>query len=65
MLMDNYKNFPEARQLGGDSARFIQQEMEATWGQEHLAVLDEGEAQRWILGVSMIHTFSFWTKGVP
>ena len=52
--MENWKNFPEARQLGEDSARFIRQEMESTWGQEHLAVLSEDEAQRWILGVSFI-----------
>lgn len=56
--MENWKNFPEARQLGEDSARFIRQEMESTWGQEHLAVLSEDEAQRWILGVSScFHSF--------
>ena len=54
LLMENWKNFPEARQLGEDSARFIHQEMESTWGQQHLAVLSEDEAQRWILGVSII-----------
>ena len=52
LVMDNYKKFLEARQLGEESARFICQEMEATWGQEHLAVLSEDEAQRWLLGVS-------------
>ena len=52
LLIENYKNFPEARQLGEESARFIRQEMEATWGQGHLAVLSEDEAQRWLLGVS-------------
>ena len=52
LVMDNYKNFPEARQLGEESAQFIWQEMEATWGQEHLAVLSEDEAQCWLLGVS-------------
>ena len=51
LLIENYKNFPEARQLGEESARFIRQEMEATWGQSHLAVLSEDEAQRWLLGV--------------
>ena len=56
--MDNWKNFPEARQLGEDSARFIHQEMETTWGQQHLAVLSEDEAQRWLLGVS--NTFVLW-----
>ena len=50
--MDNYKNFPKVRQLGEDSACFICQEMEVTWGQQHLAVLSEDEAQCWLLGVS-------------
>ena len=52
LVIENYKNFPEARQLGEESARFIQQEMEATWGQGHLAVLSEDKAQHWLLGVS-------------
>ena len=60
--MENWKNFPEARQLGEDSARFIRQEMESTWGQGHLAVLSEDEAQRWIMGVSFI--FIFGTKEI-
>ena len=58
--MENWKNFPEACQLGEDSAHFIRQEMESTWGQQHLAVLSEEEAQRWILGISI---FLFGTKG--
>ena len=53
LLMEHWKNFPEACQLGEDSAHFIRQEMESTWGQQHLAVLSEDEAQRWILGVSL------------
>ena len=52
LLIENYQNFREARQLGEESARFIRQEMEATWGQGHLAVLSEDEAQHWLLGVS-------------
>ena len=31
--------------------------MEDTWGSEHLAVLPEDEAQRWILGVGTYHFF--------
>ena len=61
LLMENWKNFPEARQLREDSARFIRQEMESTWGQQHLAVLSEDEAQCWILRVSIIY-FYFGTK---
>ena len=57
LVIENYKNFPEAKQLGEESARFIQQEMEATWGQEHLTVLSEDEAQHWLLGVS---AFTFY-----
>ena len=51
LVIENYKNFPEARQLGEESARFIRQEMEATWEQDHLVILSEDEAQCWLLGV--------------
>ena len=56
-MIENYKNFPEARQLGEESARFIRQEMEATWGQGHLAILSEDEAQHWLLGVSVFTSY--------
>ena len=69
LLIENYKNFPEARQLGEELARFIRQEIEATWGQGHLAVLSEDEAQHWLLGVrgfssgsSLILIFFFFLK---
>ena len=52
LVIENYKNFPEARQLGEKLARFIRQEMEATWGQDYLAILGEDEAQHWLLGIS-------------
>ena len=51
-LLEKWHNIPEARQLGEESAKFFCQEMEATWGQGHLAVLSEDEAQKWLLGVS-------------
>ena len=57
LVIENYKNFPEARQLGEESARFIRQEMEATWGQSHLTVLSEDEAQHWLLGVGGLFLF--------
>ena len=57
MLLEKWKNFPEARQLG-ESARFIRSELEATWGQSHLAVLSEEEAQKWLLHVS-VYIFLF------
>ena len=46
LLLEKWKNFPEAGQLGDESARFIHGELEATWGQSHLAVLSEEEAQK-------------------
>ena len=61
LLLEKWKNFPEACQLGEESARFIHSEMEATWGQSHLAVLDEEEAQKWLLGVSA-SSMLFWDQ---
>lgn len=51
LLLEDYKNFPQVRELREDSARFIREEMERTWGQSHLAVLSEDESQSWLLGV--------------
>ena len=63
LLLKKWKNFPEARQLGKESARFICSEMEATWGQSHLAILSEEEAQKWLLGVSIYwFYFYFWDQ---
>ena len=62
LLLEKWKNFPEARQLGEESACFIRSEMEATWGQSHLAVLSEEEAQKWLLGVSIYWLYLFGTK---
>ena len=52
-LLEDYKNFPQVRKLGEDSARFIWEEMERTLGQSHLAVLSEDESQSWLLGVTI------------
>ena len=60
MLLEDFKNFPQVRELGESSAQFIQQEMERTWGEGHLAVLSEEEAQNWLLGVGSL--FSPETK---
>ena len=60
MLLEEFKNFPQVRELGESSARFICQEMERTWGEGHLAVLSEEEAQNWLLRVSSL--FSLGTK---
>ena len=51
-LLKDYKNFPQVRELSEDSARFIREEMERTWGQSHLAVLSEDESQSWLLGLT-------------
>ena len=53
LLLEKWKNFPEARQLGEESAHFIRSELEATWGQSHLSVLSKDEAQKWLLGVNI------------
>ena len=63
LLLEKWRNVPEARQLGEESAKFFRQEMEATWGQGHLAVLSEDEAQKWLLGVSPLSLFR--TKDPP
>ena len=62
LVIENYKNFPEARQLGEESARFIRQEMEATWEQGHLTILSEDKAQCWLLGVCGLYFFYFRIK---
>ena len=56
-LLEDYKNFPKVPELGEETARFIRQEMEDTWGEEHLRVLPEDEAQHWILGVCLFISF--------
>ena len=53
-LLEDYKNFPQIREFGKDSACFIREEMERTWGQSHLAVLSEDESQSWLLGVTTV-----------
>ena len=52
IFFKDFKNFPQTRELGEESAQFVREEMEKTWGDSRLAVLSEDEAQRWILGVS-------------
>ena len=51
IFFEDFKNFPQVRELGEDSVRFIREEMEKTWGDSRMAVLPEDEAQKWILGV--------------
>ena len=53
VFVEDFLNFPTTRELGEDSARFMREEMERTWGDKHMAVLTEQEAQAWLLGVSL------------
>ena len=57
IFFEDFKNFPQVRELGEDSARFVREEMEKTWGDSRMAVLPEDEAQKWILGVIFILIF--------
>ena len=53
-MLEDYKNFPKVPELGEETARYIRQEMEDTWGSDHLSVLPEDKAQHWILGVGTL-----------
>ena len=57
IFFEDFKNFPQTRELGEESVRFVREEMEKTWGDSRLTVLAEDEAQRWILGVS----YTLWS----
>ena len=48
IFFEDFKNFPQVRELGEESARFVREEMENTWGDSRLAVLSEDKAQCWI-----------------
>ena len=54
LLLEDFKSFRTCRELGEESAKFIRHELETTWGSSHLAVLDEQEAQKWLLGVGLL-----------
>ena len=54
IFFEDFKNFPQTRELGEESTRFVCEEMEKTWGDSRLAVLAKDEAQKWILGVISI-----------
>ena len=58
IFVEDFLNFPTTRELGEDSARFVREEMERTWGEKHMAVLSEDESQMWILGVSFLLSYS-------
>ena len=54
IFFEDFKNFPQTRELGEESMRFIREEMEKTWGDSRLAILAKDEVQKWILGVTSI-----------
>ena len=54
-MLEDYKNFPKVPEFGEETASFIRQEMEDTWGSEHISVLPEDKAQHWILGVGTLY----------
>ena len=51
LFIEDFLNFPTTHELGEDSAHFVHEEMERTWGSQHLTILSEDEAQKWLLGV--------------
>ena len=51
LLLEDFKSFGTCQELGEESAKFIHNELETTWRSSHLAVLDEQEVQKWLLGV--------------
>ena len=59
LLLEDFKSFGTCQELGEESARFICNELETMWGSSHLAVLDEQEAQKWLLGVCVHSYFPF------
>ena len=51
LFFEDFLNFPTTLELREESANFVREEMERTWGSQHLAVFSEDEAQKWLLGV--------------
>ena len=52
LLTEDWSQLGSVRDMGAANKRFFRAEMEKCWGQKHLAVLDEEEAQKWLLGVT-------------
>ena len=55
LLAEDWSKLGSVRDMGEASKRFFRAEMEQTWGHKHLAVLDENEAQKWLLGVRIFY----------
>ena len=54
LIAEDWSQLGSVRDMGNANKRFFRAEMERTWGQKHLAVLDEEEAQKWLLGVTTL-----------
>ena len=54
LLAEDWSQLGSVRDMGAANKRFFHAEMEKCWGQKHLAVLDEEEAQKWLLGVTRL-----------
>ena len=52
LLLEDWRRLGNVREIGKDTLRFIRLEMERSWGDKKLSVFEEGEAQKWVLGVS-------------
>ena len=52
LLLEDWRVLGNCRELGQTTLKFIRAEMERSWGDSKLAIFDEQEAQKWILGVS-------------
>ena len=65
IFFEDFKNFLQTQEIGEESARFVREEMEKTWGDSRLAVLGEDEAQKWILGVMIISYFHLFLWSTP
>ena len=51
LLLEDWRKLGNCREIGMDTLRFIRTEMERSWGDKKLAVFDEEEAQKWVVGV--------------
>ena len=54
LLAEDWSQLGSVQDMGAVNKCFFRAEMEKCWGQKHLAVLDEEEAQKWLLGVTRL-----------
>ena len=57
LLAEDWSQLGSIWDMGAANKRFFRAEMEQTWGQKHLAVLDKEEAHKWLLGVHIDISF--------